>query len=947
MKVPYFLALSLTALPSLFAEKDTSAQTTAFEQKAKLESLEAALAREFHTAKPVESGAGAWIFTNRAHGLQAEIKASGATFTVKSTVQDTFKNFSLLWRTASIDYGDLSLELSDGEVTSCPKSNRIEIRRPGSIEWFVNHPHGIEQGYTILERPANSDQDSPLKVWFDVGGDFEATVGSCGQQIVLRDRENDITLHYDQLKSWDAEGRSLPSRMISDKGRVGIEVEVAAAVYPITIDPTFTQSAYLKASNTRDEAVFFGHNVSIDGNTAVVGAPGERSAATGVNGNQSSYTKSQSGAAYVFVYNGTDWAQQAYLKASNTDAADWFGGSVAISGNTIVVGAPDERGSSNTINGPDNNNLTDAGAAYVFVRNGTSWSQQAYLKPANINSLDNFGRSVAIDGNTIIVGAPREDGSATTVNGADNNSATDAGAAYVFTRADSTWSHQAYLKAANAGAGDNFGFHVAVSGDTAIVGAILEDGSATTVNGNSNNDATDSGAAYVFSRTGTIWSQQAYLKPNNTGAGDYFGYRVAVDGDTALVGAPYEDSSSKGINGDGSDDLAGGSGAAYVFVRGNPTAWTQQAYLKASNADPNDNFGIGASISGDVVLVGAFGEDSIARGLDGDQGDNSASGSGAAYCFSRAGSTWTQRAYLKASNTESGAGSWDHFGNAVSISGPLAIIGANDEHSDAIGINGNGFNNSIESAGAAYAFVVDIPPPAPGIAVFGNGLSISNGASNATLQDNTRFPSPNTPGETVFRDFTIRNTGDATLNLSGDLVLTGSSAFELIVTPDPVILPESESVFVIAFDSSLPGSHSAVIAIQSDAVAASPFTFLIQGVGAQPMISVISGTKKLSSRGSISFRPVRVGRRGNPATLNVQNPGVAPLVGINASIRGGTAKDYRIIRRLPNTLAPSGSAFLQISFNPTRKGKRSSLLEVRSNAVNVNPFLLNLSGTGK
>jgi hypothetical protein len=243
--------------------------------------------------------------------------------------------------------------------------------------------------------------------------------------------------------------------------------------------------------------------------------------------------------------------QQAYIKASNPEQNDFFGWAVAVSGNTMIVGAYQEDSSATGVNGNQNNNsAVDSGAAYVFVRNGTNWTQQAYLKASNTGAGDNFGYSVAISGDTVVVGAPFEDSNATGVNGNQNNkSATDAGAAYVFVRNGTTWSQQAYLKASNTGAGDNFGVAVAVSGDTVVIGA-SDDSSATGVNGNQNsNSATNSGAAYVFVRNGTDWSQQAYLKASNTDANDNFGGghglyfapimgAVAVSGDTIVVGAP-------------------------------------------------------------------------------------------------------------------------------------------------------------------------------------------------------------------------------------------------------------------------------------------------------------------------------------------------------------------------------------------------------------------------
>ncbi|MFN7924107.1 MAG: FG-GAP repeat protein [Bryobacteraceae bacterium] len=446
-------------------------------------------------------------------------------------------------------------------------------------------------------------------------------------------------------------------------------------------------------------------------------------------------------------------AQQAYIKASNTDAGDRFGGSVALSGDTLVVGATGEASSARGVNGDQSNNFAPgSGAAYVFVRNGTTWTQQAYLKASNADPNDGFG-SVAIDGDTIVIGAAGEDSDAKGVNGDQNNdNAFLAGAAYVFVRTAGVWTQQAYLKASNTDPIDQFGSSVAISGNTVIVATPWESGGSAGVNGDqSDNSVPYSGAAYVFVRTVTAWNQQAYLKASNPGLSDFFGRSVSLSGDTLVVGAVDEDSNAKGVNGNQSDNGAINSGAAYVFVRSSG-AWAQQAYLKASNTDTNDFFGIAVSISGDTLVVGAAQESSNATGVNGDQLDNSAFGRGAAYVFVRTGTFWAQQAYLKAPATslfgisvavsgntivtggEGGGafvfvrtgGSWaqrgpllasnfqagDGFGVPVALSANTAVAGATGEDSNATGVNGDQANNSAADSGAAYAFVItpDTPP---------------------------------------------------------------------------------------------------------------------------------------------------------------------------------------------------------------------------------------------
>ena len=479
----------------------------------------------------------------------------------------------------------------------------------------------------------------------------------------------------------------------------GLAVRSPSATAPVV------HSAYAKASNT-DSFDRFGRSVAVSGNTVVVGSLVESSSSTGVNGDESDNSATGAGAAYVFVHDSNGWKQQAYLKASNTEANDHFGLGVGISGDTIVVGAWAEDSDSTGINGDETNNLAkDSGAAYVFVRQGSSWVQEAYLKASNAEAGDFFGSTVSICGDTIVVGALGEDSNAIGVNGnASSNLAESAGAAYVFVRENGVWSQQAYLKASRPDTFDVFGRSVAVSEDTIVVGADWEDGSSTGVNGNVNdNGSLNSGAAYVFARVGSTWSLDAYLKASNTGAGDCFGREVSVFADTVVVAAPDEDSDSVGVNGDGSNDAAPDSGAAYLFER-RGSNWMQQAYLKAFNSETRDGFGSAVSGSADTVVVGAQYEDSDATGVNGNQSNNLAPSSGAVYSFDRIGGSWTNGAYLKPSNSSVGGQFGFAFGRSVALADGVIAVGAQSEDGDSIGVNGTPSGTPAPSSGAAYLF---------------------------------------------------------------------------------------------------------------------------------------------------------------------------------------------------------------------------------------------------
>ena len=469
---------------------------------------------------------------------------------------------------------------------------------------------------------------------------------------------------------------------------------------------------YFKASNT-DANDVFGYSVSLsnNGNTLAVGAYYEGSNATGINGDQSNNSAAGSGAVYVFIRSGKSWIQQAYIKASNT-GVDTFGISVSLSadGNTLAVGANGEASNATGINGDQTNNSASAsGAAYVFTRSGTSWSQQAYIKASNTGAADEFGRSVSLsgDGSTLAVGAS-EDSNAIGINGDQtNNSAAGSGAAYVFTRSGTSWSQQAYVKASNTGASDSFGQIVSLSsdGNTLAVVAQNEGSNATGINGDqTNNSAAGSGAAYVFTRSGGSWSQQAYIKASNAEASDYFSYsmNLSADGNTLAVGTPYEDSNAIGINGDQTNNSASNAGAAYVFSR-TGTIWSQQAYIKASNAEAIDWFGVMLSLSadGNTLAVGGQSEGSSATGVNGDQTNNTVAGSGAVYVLTRSGSSWSQQAYLKASTT----GIYDTSAwPTLSGDGNTLAVGVLGEDSSATGVNGDQTDNSASSAGAVYVY---------------------------------------------------------------------------------------------------------------------------------------------------------------------------------------------------------------------------------------------------
>jgi HJR/Mrr/RecB family endonuclease len=511
-------------------------------------------------------------------------------------------------------------------------------------------------------------------------------------------------------------GTFTPSDAASGAQDATVNPQDAAADAAVPVGLTGAQEAYVKASNTHLGSVF-GQTVALsaDGNTMAVGAPAESSAAKGINGNQADTSASGAGAVYIFSRVGATWAQQAYLKASNTRTNAAFGASVALSadGNTLAVGSYQESSAAKGLNGNQaDTSAASAGAVYIFSRVGVTWSQPAYLKASNTRAAAQFGDSVALsaDGNTLAVGSSRESSAATGIDGDQaGTSAPNAGAVYVFSRAGATWSQQTYVKASNTRATGLFGYSVALSanGSTLAVGSLGESSAATGINGNQADVSagTYAGAVYVLSRVGTTWSQQAYVKASNARGAARFGESVALsaDGNTLAVGSSWESSAATGIDGDQALNAAFNSaGAVYVFSRAAAT-WAQQAYVKASNPRADALFGYTVTLRGDgnTLAVGSLGESSAATGLNGNQADTSAASAGAVYVFSRAG-PWAQQAYVKASNTRASA----QFGSSVALStdGHTLAVGSFFELSAATGINGNQADTSASAAGAVYVF---------------------------------------------------------------------------------------------------------------------------------------------------------------------------------------------------------------------------------------------------
>jgi nucleoside-specific outer membrane channel protein Tsx len=694
--------------------------------------------------------------------------------------------------------------------------------------------------------------------------------------------------------------------------------------------PGWTQQAELTASDGAAGSNF-GISVAVDGSTAVVGAR--------TNGPNSSQ-----GAAYVFVESGGTWSQQAELTASDGATDDQFGQSVAVSGSTIVVGAP-QHPFSLAGNGP--------GKAYVFVENGGTWSQQAELTASDGAAGDNFGHSVAVSGSTAVVGAA----------GHTVGSNQGQGASYVFTPSGGTWSQQAELTSSDGAANDEFGNSVAVSGNTAVVGA---PGHMIGSNGYQ-------GAAYVFVQSGTTWSQQAELTSSDGAANDGFGDSVAVSGSTAVVGAPDH---GIGLNVD--------QGAAYVFAQSG-TAWNQQAELTAADGAAGDYLGNSVAVSDSTALAGTW-LHTVGSNVE----------QGAAYVFVPSGGSWSQQAELTAAD----GARHDGFGVSVAVSGSTALAGALNHEVGSNPAQGaayvfsssppgftlsanpsnlsvmqggqgmstitiapaNGFDGSVSfsasglPSGVTAAFSPDPATSASTLTLTASGtatagtVTVTVTGTSGSLTQITSLTLTVIPTTTVAllptslnfgkeainntsgaKTVTVRNTGNATLALSS---ITASADFAVSSTTCKATLAVGKTCGVkVTFTPTQLGAVTGTLSF-TDNTLNSPQTVALSGEGVEP--ATLTPT-------SATYGKQVVGRTSAAKTFTLTNNQTVELTSIGISTTG----DFAVSAATCGTsLAAKAKCTISVTFTPTQTGTRTGQLIVNDNAGN-SPQTSNLMGTGE
>ena len=554
-------------------------------------------------------------------------------------------------------------------ATATAYDNRVEYRRGPLTEWYVNTTMGLEQGFTIEAPPADDITELVLEMTLD--GNLTAEIAGNAGAVTFRREDSNVMITYSGLKAWDAVAQPLEARLelANGAGTLRLVISVSDAAWPITVDPIFTQVAKLLPVGDPDSAgVAFGISMAERDGLVVIGTA-------------ESLQGGWSGTAYVFqaVADGLEFV--AKLAPADGGPGSEFGRSVAVNGDTVIVCARYE------------DNGSGPGSAYVFDRDqgGTdAWGQVTKIVPAGVSEADEFGLSVAISGDTAVFGAPGNE--------------SEKGAVYIFGRdqgGQDGWGQVKKLTLLDGSTGDDFGQSLSMSGDTLLVGADGYDG-----------PGLDFGAAFVFERNAggpDNWGQTAMLSADDGEEEDHFGVAVATDGTRAVISAPgtfperlyvfERDPGGSGsweqasvvnanlasnfvfgqvlaINGDtivAGDRLAFNQfdqlmGAAHVFERdsGGTGEWGLTTTLRAFDGNEYDNFGRSVLINGDRVYVAAHAHEHSGLG-------NTA---GAVFIYERhAGGPDTWGLIEEAVSPPVSVAYWEFFGIGA-VSGDNAVIGA-------------------------------------------------------------------------------------------------------------------------------------------------------------------------------------------------------------------------------------------------------------------------------
>ena len=582
------------------------------------------------------------VVTNRKHKIKAIFNKQDVTLSINDN--------KLSLRLDSVGRGKDSQNVKSVEpiIDGVMVSYQHELNKSNTINhWFINSPLGLEQGFTISNKPEGTDD---LKLSLTLNSEYQTKLINNSLQFKNKNKQTQFT--YSQLVAFDAEGKKIPSRMLFDEetNKLTLSVNDTHATYPLIIDPLFSNEIKRTANDIAagDE---FGYAVDISGDTVVVGSRYDDN----VNG-------VRAGSAYIFQRNQgglNSWGQVTKLLADDGVTLDFFGRSVAINGDSIVIGAAGAAAGG-----------LNAGAAYIFQRDQggvNNWGQVSKLVASDPAIEDGFGYTVAISSDSVVIGVI-----------ADDDNGNQSGSAYIFQRDQgglNNWGQLTKLLPNDGAADDLFGYSVSIDINTIVVGAPFND-----------ENGSDTGAAYVFERDlggANNWGQLTKLLPNDGAADDVFGNSVSIDTNTIVVGALFND--ENGLD----------TGAAYIFERdlGGANNWGQLTKLMASDGIADDRFGRSVDIDQDKIVIGAIGVDVTANAQ------------GSSYIFQRDLGGVNNWGEFPTKLLASDPAALDQIGTLVVISDDTIVLGSH-YIDDGTGINSGAvyiFESTIDNFNADFS----------------------------------------------------------------------------------------------------------------------------------------------------------------------------------------------------------------------------------------------------
>lgn len=812
----------------------------------------------------------AWVMSNAAQQMEAQF--DGQSLTVAAGSEQAWG-----LQLASFGRGDALLPLAANPVVQSEGSELQYVWNDSLREWYINSPAGIEHGYTVATRPSG---EGNLVVTLDVLGELSPVLGSDG--ITFVDASQATVLNYDKLFVFDANNVKQPAHFVVEGQQIQIVVDDRAAQYPLTIDPLISRGATYATPAVPNERL--GSSVDIYNGVMVVGAPE-------VTINSHSYA----GAVYIFTRNGTAWELQQRIENPNPSQQDYFGRSVAIHGDVIAIGSPNEdsNGSGIATSITDNSSATDRGAVYLYKLDAGTWTLSHFIKPPSTSTpltYRNFGEYIVFDNDRLFISEPATD---VTMN------YSHVGAVHMFTADGSGgWVHDSTITPSDGVAKDRFGYGFAVAGDAIVVGAPYHNSS--------------QGAAYLFEYESGAWVQKTKLTADDGEATDQFGSTLAIYNDFIFVSAITWDRSSSYPN----------AGAVYVFKQSEGN-WAQIQTIQGPTAS-NAQFGSGRDmfVVDGTLFIGAPRYYDMFYSIYG----------GSVWQATKASNsdTWqlatvtSSSVFKTSSNTELGASmAYDPVSLTLVIGAPKTTA------------PGNAYE-----AGAIYTY-----DTVGRLQVSYNGKNFTSDTS-ALEVNGTAFGSV-LLNQTVTRTYTITNDLEGPVYWKSPAVTSSKAAFSASLSSTDPLLQGDVITLTVSFTPSAVQDYSSQVKLLAQDL--NDFNIRVSGTGAVNQIAltgndnaISAGSTTTATTNNTDFETIEVGST-KTLTYTIANSGKAPLGISDISLSGADAAQFSV-NAAPSTVAGESNASFTVTYAPNTDATHNATVTIASNNTTTPSYSFAITG---